>query len=124
VTGGASSHCSLAGHEVSGRAAEDQRSCEFCGEPLIGRGTLARFCSAPCRKRAHEARATRQREADADAERRAERADARRQLARLAGRAERLVLGARDDSRVRCELATVRSMIRAAEARLEQDTAA
>jgi hypothetical protein len=105
---------------VSEAVGEGQRVCEFCGQPLIGR--RARFCSRLCSRHAWEAIGKAQRAVALADEQAAERADARRQLARLAVRAERLVLGARDDSLVRCEASAIRSMIRAAEARLEQDS--
>jgi hypothetical protein len=120
VSGGASLHRGPAAHDgVSGR------TCAHCGAPLIGRHPQAQYCSETCKRLEQLARGFQPvvlpGETIADAEHRAELAEARRQIAKLAVRAERLVLGARDDSLVRCELATIRSMIRAAEARLEQD---
>jgi hypothetical protein len=102
---------------VSEAVGEGQRVCEFCGQPLIGRRPLARFCSAPCRKRAHEARGAQQRAADAEAERIAERQDAEAHLVELHARRVALAGGA-SDSMIGAELATIRSMIRCAQHRL------
>jgi hypothetical protein len=101
-----------------------ERSCQHCGAPLIGRHPQAQYCSESCKRLEQLARGFQPvvlpGETVAEGEERAELAEARGQLAKLAVRLERLAPAARGDSMVRCELATIRSMIRCAQARLEQ----
>jgi hypothetical protein len=107
--------------EVSGRVGEDQRSCQHCGKSLAGRRPLVKFCSRLCSRHAWEAVGKAQRAVALADEQAAEVADARQRLVELALRLERLAPAARGDSPIRCELETIRSMIRCAQARLEQD---
>jgi cell division protein FtsB len=105
---------------VSGGVAEGQRVCEFCGQPLIGRRT--RFCSRLCSRHAWEAIGKAQRAVALAEEQAAERADARRQLARLHARREALAGDASgaSDSTIGAELASIASQARAAIARLRE----
>jgi hypothetical protein len=105
--------------EVSGRVGEDQRSCQHCGKSLAGRRPLVKFCSRLCSRHAWEAVGKAQRAVALADEQAAEVADARQRLVQLHRRREALA-GDASDSRIGAELASIRSQIRAALARLQQ----